>query len=132
MNRVNCAVLLVSSALTVLAQKVMPSSASHLQEATTARAHDVAACLQVDTSTNFGLIGPSEIVASQIFERIGVRLRWSCEQSTFVQPGHSSPILIQLAGDTPSHIHKGALGLSPMRRPVCASSYFMIGLKLSL
>jgi hypothetical protein len=107
---VNCAVLLVSSALTVLAQKVMPCLASQLQKAKTVTGHDVAACLQVGTAANFGLIGPSEFIASQIFERIGVRLRWSCEQLTFVPGRSKSPILIQPAGDTPSDLHKGALG----------------------
>jgi hypothetical protein len=75
------------------------------------------------------LINQSEIIASQIFERIGVKLRWSCEQSMFVQPEHSkTAILIRLAGNSPKHLYKGYSGmLSRTRTAVCASSYCMTG-----
>ena len=101
MNRVNCVVLLVSSALTVLAQEP------------TATSHDVVACLQVDTPVNFAVVGMSKIIASRVYERIGVRLRWSCRPLLPTQPVDSSRvILIRLAGNTSGHLHPEALGFA--------------------
>jgi hypothetical protein len=111
MYGLKCAVLLMTSALTAEAQQAIRFSAGRLQKTQTGRRDDVAACLEVSTPADFGLINQSEIIASQIFQRIGVKLRWSCEQSMFAQPEHSKTfILIRLAGNSPKHLYKGALG----------------------
>jgi len=63
----------------------------------------VSACVESETFVMGGVLLSGERAASQIFESIGVKLRWSCQDTA------RNTILIRLAAHAPRHFRKGTL-----------------------
>ncbi len=62
----------------------------------------VFACLESETFVMGGVLLSGEHAASQLFDSIGVKLRWSCQDQR-------DSIVIRLAAHAPSHFRKGTL-----------------------
>jgi hypothetical protein len=66
----------------------------------------VFACLKSETYVMGGVLLSAKQAASQIFDSIGVKLLWSCQD----QPKHArNTVFIRLAEHAPSHFRKGTL-----------------------
>jgi hypothetical protein len=66
----------------------------------------VFACLKNETYVMGGVLLSAKQAASQIFDSIGVKLLWSCQD----QPKHArNTVFIRLAAHAPSHFRKGTL-----------------------
>jgi hypothetical protein len=68
----------------------------------------VFACLKSETFVIGGVLGSGKQTAAEIFDTIGVRLRWSCPDQTGVEGAHDT-IFIRLAAHVPKHFRKGTL-----------------------
>jgi hypothetical protein len=90
MLQIKCALLAVSLLPTLLA-------APHADNPV------ISACLKSETFVMGGVLLSGEQAASQIFDGIGVKLRWSCQDTA------RNTILIRLAAHAPRHFRKGTL-----------------------
>jgi hypothetical protein len=68
----------------------------------------VCACLKSETFVMGGVLWSGKQAASQIFESIGVTLRWSCPEQTGIEAA-SDNILIRLVPRVPKKFRKGTL-----------------------
>jgi hypothetical protein len=70
--------------------------------------HIVFACLKSETFVMGGVLGSGEKAATEIFQGIGVELRWSCSDQAGSETSRDT-IFIRLAARVPRHFRKGTL-----------------------
>ncbi|MGI8989023.1 MAG: hypothetical protein ACR2I2_05485 [Bryobacteraceae bacterium] len=70
---------------------------------------EVSACLQLKTSLDYVVLRQGENVTQQIFNGIGIRLRWSCNPPPARAQRETRTIMMQLVGHAPDRFRKGSL-----------------------
>lgn len=64
---------------------------------------EVEVCVHLYASVPFELLAQSETTASELFEDIGVKIRWTCHTA-------SRELLVRLRDHTPADLHPGSFG----------------------
>ena len=115
MNRVKYALLLVSVVPSLLPAEslflpVYPRTGEPI-DALVAQVlrPEVFACLQVSVNAKIYLLQMGEFIASQLYEGIGVPLRWSCDNSPDKKEDGRTTIIIRLTDKAPHDVSKKAL-----------------------
>jgi len=105
MIRVECvAAALLMPALPLIAGNEAPAASGNGKE------YQVSACVQVDATVNFAAVSIGKIVASDLFQRIGVQLRWQCFEDEPPAQDFSKEILIRFVDSSRREIvHRDAL-----------------------
>jgi hypothetical protein len=96
------ALLVVSLLPAVLSAENLPESILPSRRAPGPGHPVVFACLKSETFVMGGVLLSAKQAASQIFDSIGVKLLWSCQD-------RRDAIVIRLAAHAPSHFRKGTL-----------------------
>ena len=101
MIRVMCAAALFLSALNLIAGQNATAARDNAAE------YRISACLQFDGPVDFAVVSVGKIVASDLFHRIGVWLRWKCPDEAAASP--DGEILIRFIDNAPPDVHRNAL-----------------------
>src|ERR1039458_4619463 len=100
------ALLVVSLLPALLAAEDSPGSISPSHRTHEPGRPVVFACLKSETYVMGGVLLSAKQAASQIFDSIGVKLLWSCQD----QPKHArNTVFIRLAAQAPRDFRKGTL-----------------------